>query len=352
MQDILLSVIVPFYNAKDTIPRTVESVLGQPRADCIELLLMDDGSRDEGGAVCDRYAESHAGPGLVRVIHKENGGASSAMNLGIQKARGRYICFLDADDWWVSGFFDEGLVKLLEEDYDLYTFSYQSVSPDLRWRKVYPLEECARRDLKPDCDRPFYIRHWACIHSRAHLLRHGLRYPLCNVNEDVPFVHLASSLAGSIRSSSRVMVSYWLNPKSCVHTSSPKKTMDEILRSLRIEEEMFRERGFDYSNDREILSEITRKLPPLCAQMRYRELQTYLAQPEFDLLRQETIKPWQSLRGQLDAFRKHPRRFWLRSRVSPGLSMAVKRLSYSSPALMRLACFLRYRLLLGWERLP
>ena len=144
------------------------------------------------------------------------------------------------------------------------------------------------------------------------------------------------------------MLSYWLNPKSCVHTSSAKTMLDESLKSLRIEKEMFLERGFEFSNDRAVLSVIAKELPVICSQMSYRKLRNYLAQPEFALLRQERIKPWADLCPRTDAFRKHPFLFWLRAKLSPGLTLAVKRFFYKIPLLMRLACFVRYRLLLRW----
>ena len=349
MQGALLSVVIPFYNAKSTVLRAARSVVNQPCAERIELLLMDDGSKDEGGKLCDQFALDNQSSAIIRVIHKENGGASSAMNLGIQQASGQYICFLDADDWWEPGFFDDHLVRLLEEEYDLYHFSYQSISPDLKWRKVYPLTDQEQRDLQPDCERPYYIRHWASIHRREHLLRHRLSYPLCNVNEDVPFVHLSSSLARSIRSCSRVMLSYWLNPKSCVHTSSATTMMDETLKSLRIEKEMLQERGFEYSNERAVLSAVAKELPTVCSQISYKKVRDYLAQPEFDLLRQETVKPWDNYCSRINSYRNHPFLFWLRAKFSPGCTLAVKRFLYKTPVLMILACFVRYRLRLHWQ---
>ena len=71
-----VSIIVPVYNAEGTVGRCIESILNQEYAD-FELLLVDDGSRDASGSICDRYAEKDA---RVRVIHKENGGVSAARN--------------------------------------------------------------------------------------------------------------------------------------------------------------------------------------------------------------------------------------------------------------------------------
>ena len=90
-----VSFIVPVYNAEQTLRRCVDSILGQDFKD-IELLLIDDGSTDGSPAICDGYAEKDP---RVRAIHKENGGVSRARNLGISSAEGRYIQFVDSDDW-------------------------------------------------------------------------------------------------------------------------------------------------------------------------------------------------------------------------------------------------------------
>ena len=91
----IVSIIVPVYNAEATLPRCVESILNQEFRD-FELLLIDDGSPDGSGALCDGYA---AGDSRVRVFHVPNGGVSAARNLGLDHARGEYLQFLDSDDW-------------------------------------------------------------------------------------------------------------------------------------------------------------------------------------------------------------------------------------------------------------
>lgn len=90
-----VSIIVPVYNAKDTIRRCVDSILGQDFTD-FELILADDGSTDGSGAICDSYAQADS---RVRVIHKENSGVSDTRNRGLAEAKGDYIQFLDSDDW-------------------------------------------------------------------------------------------------------------------------------------------------------------------------------------------------------------------------------------------------------------
>ncbi len=90
----LISVIVPVYKAEAYLPACVDSILAQTYTD-FELILVDDGSTDACGAMCDTYSEKDS---RVRVIHKENGGVSSARNLGLAYARGRYVVFVDSDD--------------------------------------------------------------------------------------------------------------------------------------------------------------------------------------------------------------------------------------------------------------
>lgn len=94
MNEVKVSIIVPVYNAEATLRRCIDSVLSQPLADW-ELLLVDDGSRDSSPTLCDEYAAADA---RIKAIHKENGGVSSARNVGLSQARGEWICFVDSDD--------------------------------------------------------------------------------------------------------------------------------------------------------------------------------------------------------------------------------------------------------------
>ena len=91
----LISVIIPVYNAQDFVLRAADSVLHQMNEE-IELILVDDGSTDNSGVICDEYSKNKPG---VRVVHKVNGGLSSARNAGMAVATGEYIVFLDADDY-------------------------------------------------------------------------------------------------------------------------------------------------------------------------------------------------------------------------------------------------------------
>lgn len=90
-----VTIIVPIYNAEKHLPRCIDSILSQEYTD-FELLLVNDGSTDSSGDICDGYAEKDS---RIQVIHKENTGVSDSRNLAIDRARGTYLQFLDSDDW-------------------------------------------------------------------------------------------------------------------------------------------------------------------------------------------------------------------------------------------------------------
>ena len=95
MNNTKVSIIVPLFNAEKFAKRCIESVLMQTFKN-YELILIDDGSKDKTGEICDKYAEKDT---RIKVIHKNNGGVSSARNTGLDMAKGEWITFLDADDW-------------------------------------------------------------------------------------------------------------------------------------------------------------------------------------------------------------------------------------------------------------
>ena len=90
-----ISIIVPIYNVEKFLPRCLDSLLAQTFPD-FELLLIDDGSKDRSGDICDKYALKDQ---RIRVFHKENGGVASARQLGVDEARGEYSIHADGDDW-------------------------------------------------------------------------------------------------------------------------------------------------------------------------------------------------------------------------------------------------------------
>lgn len=114
-----LSIIVPVYKVRRHLQRCIESILQQTYTD-YELILVDDGSPDNCGAICERYAQECD---KVKVIHKKNGGLSSARNAGISVARGEYITFVDGDDTIASGTYYYNM-RILQSNPDIDILEY------------------------------------------------------------------------------------------------------------------------------------------------------------------------------------------------------------------------------------
>ena len=91
----LISVVVPVYNVENYLEKCVSSITNQTYKN-LEIILVNDGSKDNSGAICDDLAKNDS---RIKVIHKENGGLSDARNTGINVATGEYIGFVDSDDW-------------------------------------------------------------------------------------------------------------------------------------------------------------------------------------------------------------------------------------------------------------
>lgn len=115
-----ISVIVPVYKAEKYLHRCVDSILAQTFTD-FEVLLIDDGSPDRSGEICDEYAEKDS---RVRVFHKENGGVSSARQCGIDNAQGEYTIHADPDDWVEPNMLEELYAKAQEDDADMVICDY------------------------------------------------------------------------------------------------------------------------------------------------------------------------------------------------------------------------------------
>lgn len=128
----LITVIIPVYNVSDYISRTINSVLCQTYKDW-ELILVDDGSTDDSGDICEAYSATDE---RIKVIHQKNGGVSSARNMGIELSSGKYIAFIDGDDY-ISEYYLETLYNMLvNNDADMSVQIYYNMYPTGREKSV------------------------------------------------------------------------------------------------------------------------------------------------------------------------------------------------------------------------
>lgn len=127
----LISIIVPIYNVEKYLNKCIESIVNQTYEN-IEIILIDDGSNDNSGIICDEYAKKD---NRIIVVHKENGGVSSARNKGLKIAKGEWISFVDADDWIEQNFCQTLLNKVTQEQADIALCGYNRIT-DNRIEKI------------------------------------------------------------------------------------------------------------------------------------------------------------------------------------------------------------------------
>lgn len=215
-----ISVIVPVYNAEKYLRRCIDSVLAQTYTD-FELLLIDDGSIDKSGEICDEYARKDA---RVRVFHQENGGVSSARNLGLDNAKGEWITFVDSDDWVVDNMYEEMLAQLESAQAEMAYCDINMVFEDNQ--KVYKAASYSPR--KEDLLNHFIASTWTSlcnvIVKRSLFELNNIRHP-----EEVAFAedyHVSVRLMFFANKVCYIGKPYYnynrINETSALHTFSSK----------------------------------------------------------------------------------------------------------------------------------
>ena len=171
-----VSIIIPIYNAEQHLRRCIESVLKQDFEN-FELILVDDGSKDSSGLICDEYAEKDE---RIRVIHKQNSGVSDSRNLAIKSARGEYLQFLDSDDWITPD--ATGLLVHSAQEYDcdmVISDFYRVIGErlahkgDIQEDGVLTREEFALQMMEKPADF-YYGVLWNKLYRRAIIEKYGL----------------------------------------------------------------------------------------------------------------------------------------------------------------------------------
>lgn len=184
-----ISVIVPVYNSERYLHKCIDSILTQTFKE-FELLLIDDGSKDNSGTICDEYAAKDS---RVCVFHKENGGVSSARNLGLDNATGEWITFVDADDWLDNKYFDY-LLNLTKESneliisYPIYVYKDGNIKTP-----QYPCNNITQKnfeDILIQNDLHLYTSPWGKLYSHDIIRRHKLRFcEQMHIGEDLLFLY-------------------------------------------------------------------------------------------------------------------------------------------------------------------
>ena len=220
----LISVIVPVYNVEKYLGKCVDSILAQTYEN-LEIILVEDGTRDGCGAICDAYAAKDP---RVRVIHKENGGLSSARNAGMDIARGEYFGFVDSDDWIEPETY-ETLLNLAEKyDADLVSGSRYDVAEPTGERTLglhHEKEECisamemlGRVFVWDGCDSAAWDKLY-----RRHLFA-DIRYPLGMYSEDIAIFYKLMEKANRVALCPKPLYNYLHRENSITTAKLSEKT--------------------------------------------------------------------------------------------------------------------------------
>ena len=210
------------YNVENYLYRCINSILAQEYTD-LEILLIDNGSTDSSGSICDTYASEYSN---ISAYHIENHGVGSARNFGLAKAQGEFICFVDADDYLVGNLFSD-MENQLDSGLDLLVFSYynsleKNLSETTRSAKILPIEGKKDRNQFIALFTELFLSDmmytvWNKIYRREFLEEHRIMFEQYELGEDVRFN---------------------LNVFECVHTISFSKTCYYVYVSGRTDSAM------------------------------------------------------------------------------------------------------------------
>lgn len=193
--DKLISVIVTAYNIENYLPRCVDSLLAQTY-EPMEIILVDDGSTDGTAGICDEYARKSS---LIRVIHKENGGPSSARNEGLKIAKGDYIGYVDGDDWTEPDMYKDMLRACLDTGAQIAICSYRQVGEGAEevhpTGKVLSLSRQEALELYISGNPQYHIYHsvWSKLFDRTVI--EDIRFPEGRKSEDIMYTTWALTKA-------------------------------------------------------------------------------------------------------------------------------------------------------------
>lgn len=233
----LISIIVPIYNAAKSLHRCIDSILTQTYTD-FELILVDDGSKDNSGMICDEYAKRDE---RVKVYHKENGGVSSARNLRLEGISGDFVAFIDSDDWIKPDFLEQMNIASSGADMVICEMAYERDG-----KVIYSDNSLAGKD------KIAYLKYQIlygftsvcnCMFSRELVNTYNLRFEAVRYSEDFIFSLKAICLATSIKYVDAPLYHYNRNNESSALHKYPDNMHKDLLYCDSLMIAFFKEKG-------------------------------------------------------------------------------------------------------------
>lgn len=222
-----LSIIVPVYKVEPYLRKCVDSLLEQDlSSDEYEIILVDDGSPDNCGAICDEYASKYS---HIRVIHRPNGGLSAARNSGIEVARGEYVQFVDSDDYLEPNVLKYLVNKMEQDDLDVLRFNYQNVNERY---EVFDPNKASKRFVNYSdsiCDGVTFLNErlgYACYAVQFMIKRSLLadcRFKEGIYFEDTEWTPRLLMKANKITSTDKIVYNYMVRQGSITRSVDDKK---------------------------------------------------------------------------------------------------------------------------------
>lgn len=240
-----ISVIVPVYKVEPYLRRCVDSILAQTFAN-LELILVDDGSPDNCGAICDEYAQKDS---RVHVIHQANGGPSAARNAGIDwvfaNSDSEWLNFVDSDDWVHPQMLERLYHAVLEHNVKVSVCGYEKTDGEIHWTntdavqaRLWPVEQ-------------FYVEHnvnatvaWGKLYARACFA--DIRYPVGKIHEDEYVTYRILFQFEQVAVLDMPMYAYFVNLEGITKSNWTISGLD----GLKAREEkiaFFREKGYEFA---------------------------------------------------------------------------------------------------------
>lgn len=221
----LISVIVPVFNVESYIERCIQSLIAQSYVN-IEIIIVDDGSTDNSGKICDMYGERDL---RVKVIHKLNGGLADARNVGIREAAGEYIAFTDSDDWVAENYISELYKLLIQTDSDIAVCKFKRVSNEgeillanSEEYQIYSNEDAIKQLLyqkisSSACGKLYKIDLWDEV-----------RFPIQKLYEDVEPVYYVFRKCERVVCTNKILYLYFYRKSSIVNQKFTIRKMDYV----------------------------------------------------------------------------------------------------------------------------
>lgn len=248
--DSLISIIVPVYNVETYLNRCVESLVNQTYHN-IEIILIDDGSPDDCPRICDEWATQDK---RIKVIHKKNGGQSEARNMGIEKASGRFITFVDSDDYIDKKFIECLYTQILETGANIACVSMQEFHDESEIeqdRNCYKLEIYDSKEAIAALFEPSKFKSYVWNKLFARQLFDEIRFPCGQILEDLAIMHKLFEKCKVISYYPAKLYYYFQRAGSSMHGTSTKWLMD----------------WYEFSKERYIY--VRDKYPEMCGNYRY-----------------------------------------------------------------------------------